>query len=86
MTGRRGGARLVGHEVRPGRQTTPPRRPVFLAGTDWDAVAASLDARGYATTGPLLDAAQCRALAGLYAREDGFRSRVVMQRACLRPR
>jgi uncharacterized protein len=50
------------------------------AGTDWDAVAASLEARGYATTGPLLDPAQCRALASLYAGEDGFRSRVVMQR------
>jgi hypothetical protein len=60
----------------PCRDTAPPS----LAGTDWHGVAAALEARGYATTGPLLDAGQCRALAGLYAREDGFRSRVVMQR------
>ena len=51
-----------------------------IAATDWSAVAASLDARGYATTGTLLDAGRCRALADLYGREDGFRSRVVMQR------
>jgi uncharacterized protein len=51
-----------------------------VAATDWTGVGSSLDARGYATTGPLLDAAQCRALAALYDRDDAFRSRVVMQR------
>jgi hypothetical protein len=51
----------------------------YLADVDWDAIAASLDARGYATL-PLLEPADCRALAALYDREDAFRSRVVMQR------
>jgi hypothetical protein len=61
----------------------PPRDAEVLPGIpaiDWPRVTASLEERGYATTGPILDAAQCRALAGLYAREHGFRSRVVMQR------
>ncbi len=46
---------------------------------DWDAVEASLEARGFATL-KLLDAGDCRALAALYDRDDAFRSRVVMQR------
>jgi hypothetical protein len=49
-------------------------------GTDWDAVADSLDGRGYAVTGPMLDPATCRALAATYGDEASFRSRVVMQR------
>ena len=51
-----------------------------VAQVDWDAAAASLDARGYAVVGPLLDGAACRDLAALYDRDEGFRSRVVMQR------
>ena len=51
-----------------------------LAGTDWDGVAAELDARGYATVPDLLAPVECAALAALYARDDAFRSRVVMQR------
>jgi uncharacterized protein len=51
-----------------------------LAVIDWHEIVASLDDRGYATTPPLLTAAECRGLAALYAREDAFRSRVVMQR------
>ncbi len=47
---------------------------------DWRAVEAALDARGYARIPGLLDAAKCRALAALYAQDDAFRSRVVMQR------
>lgn len=43
-------------------------------------LAASLEARGYATTGRLLDAATCRRLAEMYDESDGFRSRVVMAR------
>lgn len=46
---------------------------------DWGAVDAALDAQGFATL-PLLEAAECRELAALYARDDAFRSRVVMQR------
>jgi hypothetical protein len=51
-----------------------------IAALDWAALATSLDARGYATTGPLLGPADCRALAALYDRGAGFRSTVVMQR------
>jgi hypothetical protein len=38
------------------------------------------DAHGCATTGPLLDARQCRAICALYAEEQPFRSRIVMAR------
>jgi len=51
-----------------------------LAVIDWHEIVASLDDRGYATTPPLLTAAECRGLAALYPREDAFRSRVIMQR------
>ncbi|MBV9757757.1 MAG: 2OG-Fe(II) oxygenase [Alphaproteobacteria bacterium] len=47
---------------------------------DWEKIAAALDARGYATTPPLLDGEKCRGLAALYAEDAPFRSRVVMQR------
>ncbi len=47
---------------------------------DWERITGDLEARGAATTGPLLDAAECRALAALYSGEAGFRSRVVMAR------
>ena len=50
------------------------------AGLARDALAASLDARGYATTGPLLEAAECAALVDLYGEETRFRSRVDMAR------
>ncbi len=43
-------------------------------------VAAQLDAHGCATTGPLLTPAQCAALAGTYASDAPFRSRIVMAR------
>lgn len=46
----------------------------------WEDIAASLDARGYATTGPLLAAAECERVAALYADESSFRSRVDMAR------
>jgi hypothetical protein len=51
-----------------------------IAAIDWARVGAELDAFGCATTGPLLDAPACEALAALYDREDGFRSRIVMAR------
>jgi uncharacterized protein len=51
-----------------------------VASVDWRQTAASLDERGYATTPALLDAEECRALASLYAKDEAFRSRVVMQR------
>jgi len=48
---------------------------------DWSAIEAGLDAFGAAATGrPLLTPAECATLAGLYARDEGFRSRIVMAR------
>lgn len=47
---------------------------------DWSAVAAGLDAQGWARIEGLLDAAECAAMAALYDREEGFRSRVIMAR------
>jgi uncharacterized protein len=49
-----------------------------IAAADWPAVAAALDAEGYATL-PLLHANECRNLAALYADDDAFRRRVIMQ-------
>ena len=46
----------------------------------WDRIGASLDARGFAPTGPILDAAECAALVARYAQESGFRSHIVMAR------
>jgi hypothetical protein len=50
------------------------------AGLPWQAITASLDARGYATTGPLLEAGECASLVDLYGDERRFRSRVDMAR------
>ena len=51
---------------------------------DWDAIwsdaAASLDRHGNAVLPAVLHARQCEQLAALYARDDCFRSRVVMAR------
>ena len=57
-------------------------RPVAerIAALDWDKVAAELDMRGHATTGPILTDAECRELAALYDEDGAFRSRVVMAR------
>ena len=46
----------------------------------WPDLIAALDERGYAVLPQLLDAAECGALATLYARDAAFRSRVVMAR------
>jgi uncharacterized protein len=51
-----------------------------LSALRWETIAAALDAQGYATTGPLLDAHDCAALSAAYDDEQRFRSRVVMQR------
>ena len=45
---------------------------------DWPQVRADLDAQGWAILPKLLTDAQCASLAGLYALEAGFRSRIVM--------
>jgi hypothetical protein len=51
-----------------------------VARLPFDDVAASLHARGYAPLGRLLNPAECARVAALYARDDIFRSRVVMAR------
>ena len=47
---------------------------------DWVAIAADLDAQGWARLPGLLDAAACDGLAALYGPGDAFRSHVVMAR------
>jgi hypothetical protein len=47
---------------------------------DWDRVESDLDAAGNAVLERVLPPDECRKLAGLYHREDLFRSRVVMAR------
>ena len=51
-----------------------------LASFDWRQVESDLDAQGSALLPGLLTPDECAAIAGLYPREDGFRSRVVMSR------
>lgn len=51
-----------------------------MAEIDWPAVAADLDARGWAILPALLDAAECDATAALYGPGPAFRSQVVMAR------
>lgn len=51
-----------------------------VAGLPWAQIDRQLDDAGFAVTGPVLSAGECQALAALYARADGFRSRVVMAR------
>ncbi|WP_213953646.1 2OG-Fe(II) oxygenase [Variovorax sp. dw_954] len=47
---------------------------------DWEVVGQSLDAEGHAIIEGLLTPAKCDSLAALYARDELFRSRVVMAR------
>ena len=49
-----------------------------ITAIDWEAVALQLDAQGSAVIERLVAAAECEALAGLYADDALFRSRVVM--------
>ncbi|MGW5106432.1 2OG-Fe(II) oxygenase [Nocardia sp. NPDC004123] len=51
-----------------------------VAQQKWAALAGELDDHGHALTGPLLTAAECRTLAGLYDEEEHFRSTVDMAR------
>ena len=51
-----------------------------VAELDWDAITAALDRAGHATTPPLLTRRECDSLIALYDLDDGFRSRVVMER------
>jgi len=51
-----------------------------LQAIDWPAIAADLDAQGWAVAPALLTAHECEATAGLYQNGDRFRSKVVMAR------
>ena len=51
-----------------------------LAGFDWAALTAELDAYGFAQTPPVLSAAQCEQIAALYERDEMFRATVDMGR------
>jgi hypothetical protein len=51
-----------------------------VAGLDWVRIAAELDARGWATTGRLLDDDECLVLRQRYDDASAFRSRVIMAR------
>jgi hypothetical protein len=47
---------------------------------DWERVSQDLDAQGSAVIEGLLSLDECQALAGLYPKDDIFRSRIVMER------
>lgn len=47
---------------------------------DWAAVSSDLDAQGWAVMPKLLSAKECDSIAGLYQKEEGFRSKIVMAR------
>jgi hypothetical protein len=51
---------------------------VHVAGLDWQGIADQLNAQGHAVIPGMLSAAECRAVAALYAQPAPFRSRVVM--------
>lgn len=51
-----------------------------IAAVEWGRIAADLEENGYATTGKLLAAAECRWLRSLYDRDDIFRHRVIIAR------
>jgi hypothetical protein len=51
-----------------------------LADCDWAAVHGSLNERGVACVPGLLQPSECAHMVDLYAREEGFRSRIVMAR------
>jgi hypothetical protein len=57
-----------------------PTVPARLAGQDWKRIGRELDADGCSVMPRLLSAAECGVIAGLYAQEGIFRSRVVMGR------
>jgi hypothetical protein len=56
--------------------------PVFerVNGFDWDRVGRELDAQGNAVLEGLISPDECRTLAGLYGRDELFRSRILMAR------
>ena len=70
----------VMQKERPGGKTSTLTIEARVAALDWPAIAATLDAHGCATTGTLLTAEECAAVAESYTDETPFRSRIVMAR------
>ncbi len=70
------GENVVSAPAKPGQLSIAQR----LANINWQQMYQNLDADGFATTCTLLQIDECRALSGLYANDDLFRSRVVMAR------
>jgi uncharacterized protein len=64
----------------PAGRTTAAAIDERVTALDWTAIASDLDAYGCATTGPLLTADECLALAQSYPADKLFRSRIVMSR------
>jgi uncharacterized protein len=58
----------------------PLTLPARIVALDWVRIMADLDARGSATTGPLLTPAECSALAATYPDDTAFRSHIIMAR------
>jgi uncharacterized protein len=65
---------------RPGPGPAAPTLARRLRSIDWQQAFEELDRHGCASLEALLSPAQCAVVAGLYAREDIFRSRIVMER------
>jgi uncharacterized protein len=66
--------------ARYGGQAWEEPLPARVTALDWERIATDLDAHGCATTGPLLAAEECAALATHYDQDALFRSRIVMAR------
>jgi uncharacterized protein len=62
------------------KRTKPADINATIADLDWARIGAELDASGVAMAGVVLEPAACAALAGRYADEALFRSRIVMAR------
>ena len=60
--------------------TLPATINAQVAALNWSMMASDLAAQGCATTGPLLTADECAALAESYSQDKLFRSRVIMAR------
>jgi hypothetical protein len=60
--------------------TGTPTVAARVAAYDWPRIGAALDAAGYALLPDALTASECDELTALYARDEGFRSTVVMAR------
>jgi hypothetical protein len=78
----RGGAVVVRNPV--AKTTSPIASPYGIAervgAIDWDRISQDLDAQGSAVIKHLLSQDECQAIAGLYSKDDIFRSHVVMKR------